>query len=334
MDIDETYLTYYSGPKSDHFDGEKFFNPWAPRPKKGFGDMLKWKFNGERAEWPDFVENPGRPAIEENPSAKARVTYIGHATMLVQMNGTNLLVDPVFSERASPFSYVGPKRVRAPFIPLDKLPRIDAVYVSHNHYDHLDLASLSWLAANRKPLIITPLGNTRIIKQCAQDCRMAALDWHQATMLPNGVELTVVPTQHWSRRSMNDINRDLWGGVYLKAQNSPSTSIYYVADSGFHADFFKELAQRYGAPDIAMIPIGAYEPRWFMKYSHMNPEEAVALHQILKATKSMGFHFETFQLTDEAFDAPRKATEALLEKHKIRGQDFLIPYPGDFIDIG
>lgn len=295
--------------------------------------MLKWRMNGERATWPETVENPARPTLLETPPAKTRVTYIGHATILIQMNGTNLLVDPVFSERCSPFRHIGPKRVRPPFVPLEKLPKIDAVYVSHNHYDHMDLASLSWLASNHKPLIITPLGNTRIIRQCAEGCRMVALDWHEATMLPNGLSLTVVPSQHWSRRSMNDTNRDLWGGFYLKSQLESQNSIYYVADSGLHSGFFSGLAEKYGAPGIAIIPIGAYEPRWFMKYSHMNPDEAVQVHSVMGARKSMGFHFETFQLTDEAFDAPRKATEFSLNKNKIRGQDFLIPYPGDFIDI-
>lgn len=326
MNIDESYLTYYTGPKSDHYDGERFFNPWAQRPEKGFFDMLKWRFNGERADWPESVENPPRPAIEPSHDG-LKVTYIGHATILIQTMGINLLVDPVFSERCSPFSAIGPKRVRQPFVSLEKLPKIDFVFLSHNHYDHLDQASLSWLARNRKPVFITPLGNTRLIGPCGDGCSMVALDWHQATPLGKDISLHVTPAQHWSRRGWSDINRDLWGGFFLK--NSKGQSVFYCGDSGFDAGLFKDINARYGAPDIALLPIGAYEPRWFMKYSHMNPDEAVQIHQIMSAKKSMGFHFETFQLTDEAIDAPRKALEFALKRANIKGEEFLAPYPGD-----
>lgn len=328
MNIDESYLTYYTGPKSDHFDGERFFNPWNQRGKKGFWDVMKWRMQGGRAEWPESAENPPRPALDDS-SENLKVTYIGHATLLIQTMGINLLIDPVFSERCSPFTSIGPKRVRPPFVPLEKLPKIDFVFVSHNHYDHLDQASLSWLARNRKPLFITPLGNTRLIAPCGDGCQIAALDWHQVLPLGENASLQLTPAQHWSRRGFNDINRDLWGGFFLKTTQGQSA--YYSGDSGFDQGLFESLGQKYGAPDIAILPLGAYEPRWFMKYSHMNPAEAVKIHQIMKAKKSIGFHFETFQLTDEAIDAPRKALEQALKAAKVKGEDFLAPYPGDFV---
>lgn len=330
MNIDDSYLTYYAGPKSDHFDGERFFNPWSARPDKGFWDMVKWRMNGQRATWPETVENPPKPPIEPRRE-RLTVTYIGHATLLVQAMGINLLIDPVFSERCSPFTSIGPKRVRPPFVPLEKLPPIDYVFVSHNHYDHLDQMSLSWLARNHKPVFITPLGNTRLIGPCADGCSMVALDWHQGTPLGENLALHLTPAQHWSRRGWSDINRDLWGGFFLKT--AQGESVYYCGDSGFHEGLFDSIAKKYGAPDIALLPIGAYEPRWFMIYSHMNPDEAVKIHKILGAKKSMGFHFETFQLTDEAIDAPRKALGEALTASNIKGEDFLAPSPGDFMSV-
>lgn len=329
MNIDESYLTYYAGPPSDHFDGERFFNDWSPRPKKGFFDMLKWRMNGQRADWPEHVEN--EPRLPLSATFDTKVTYIGHATILIQTMGMTLLVDPVFSERCSPFANIGPKRARKPFVSLEMLQKIDFVFVSHNHYDHMDLASLSWLTRNHKPVIITPLGNTRLIGPVADGCELRALDWHQATKLGEHASLTITPAQHWSRRGWSDINRDLWGGFFLK--NTQGQSVFYCSDSGFHHGLFEDLHKRHGAPDIALLPIGSYEPRWFMEYSHMNPDEAVRIHKILDAKKSMGFHFETFQLTDEAFDAPRKALAQALNVHKIKGEDFLAPYPGDSITL-
>lgn len=331
MDIDKSYLSYYSGPVSDHFDGEQFFNPWERRPKKGLWDVFKWRMEGNRATWPEIVENEPKPEPLER-SGPLKVTYYGHATMLVQVGQINLLVDPVFSERCSPFSNMGPKRVRKPFTPIEKLPKIDFVFVSHNHYDHLDLASLSWLAANHKPLIYTPLGNTRLMKPCTGGCTMLAMDWHQTAEMGNGLSLSLTPAQHWSRRGLNDISRDLWGGFFLKEEKT-GHSLFYSGDSGYNQKLFTDIQARHGSPDIALIPIGAYEPRWFMKYSHMNPDESVQTMKALKAKTAMGFHFETFQLTDEPFDAPRKHTIQALKKHGVQEKDFLIPYPGDSITL-
>ena len=327
MNIDETYLDYYAGEKSDHFDGTRFFNPWNPNGKKGFLDLLKWKFNGNRAEWPEKVENAGRPPIVPS-SEDLRVTYIGHATFLVQAGGMGLLIDPVFSDRASPFSAIGPKRVRKPFIGWSQLPKIDYVFISHNHYDHLDQPSIGWLARNHKPVFITPLGNTRLIKPCVEYCSMIALDWHQSTSIGNGMTLSLTPAQHWSRRGINDINRDLWGGLFLKTKTG--TGLYYSADTGFDKGLFQSIRDRNGIPDLALLPIGAYEPRWFMKYSHMNPDDTLQAYKILGARAGMAFHHETFHLSDEAFDMPRRHTLAVLERYGIAEKDFLVPVPGDF----
>lgn len=330
MNIDDSYLTYYKGPVSDHFDGELFFNPWERRPDRGIWDIIKWRMKGNHAKWPESVENPLRPAIAEH-SDTLKITFIGHASVLVQTKGVNLLLDPVFSERCSPFASIGPKRARKPFVPLEKLPKIDFVFVSHNHYDHLDLASLSWLAHNHKPVFYTPLGTTRIIAPAIEKCTMLPLDWHQSVELGQDLTLTLTPAQHWSRRSFGDTCRDLWGGFVLQEKNGPS--LYFAGDTGFHQAMFEDIRKRHGAPDIAILPIGAYEPNWFMKYSHMNPDDAVAAFKILGAKKAMAIHFETFQLTDEGFDAPRKRALEMMKKENISERDFVIPYPGDTVSL-
>lgn len=321
---------YYTGDITDHFDGKRFYNPWDRFGKKGFLDLLKWRMQSKGSEWPLYAENPHKPPLIER-SEKLRVTYIGHATMLAQVSNLNILIDPVFSPRASPSKTIGPKRIRDPFVSLDMLPKIDFVFVSHNHYDHLDVESLSWLSRKHKPVIITPLGNARIIKPRAPDCEIITLDWHQKTSLDGKADLWLTPSQHWSRRGLYDINRDLWGGFFLKTKDGQS--LYYTGDSGFHTDLFEDIFKRHGSPEIALLPIGAYEPRWFMKYAHMNPEDAVNVYKILKPKRAMAFHFETFPMTDEGFIAPRITLEHELVKANIGGQDFIAPYPGDVLEV-
>lgn len=322
---------FYRGPVSDHFDGERFFNPWAKMGAKRWRDFFRWRLLHERSLWPQLVGNDERPGFGDVLHRPVRATYIGHATILLQIQGQTMLTDPVFSDRASPFTKMGPRRVRKPFLPLESLPKIDVVFISHNHYDHMDMASISYLARHHQPIFITPLGNSRLIRAIAGDCPIIELDWHQTHTFESGLSVTVTPSQHWSRRSLHDINRDLWGGAIFK--DAEGQSIYFTGDSGFHQSLFEELHGRYGSPSLALIPIGAYEPRWFMQYAHMDPSEAMQVHQILKPQKSMGFHFETFQLTNEAFDAPRKTATEAMKQQKIEDGSFLVPYPGDFIEI-
>lgn len=322
---------YYNGPETDHFNGKHFYNPWDPRPKKGLLALLRWRFTEARSVWPLSVVNEDQDPIADAPPKGLRVFYIGHATFLVQIDGMNLLLDPVFSDRASPFSRIGPRRVRKPFVGLAQLPPIDAIFISHNHYDHLDMPSIKWLAREHKPMIVTPLGNPRLLREVMEGCRIVALDWHESLTFANGSTLTLTPAQHWSRRGMHDLNRDLWGGCFLKTGDGES--LYFTGDTGFYDKMFEDIAARHGAPDLALLPIGAYEPRWFMKYAHMNPEDAVNAHKILKAKKSMGFHFETFQMTNEGFDDPRKFLGEVLEKEKIPPSNFIAPFPGQFISL-
>ncbi len=328
MKKDTRPSAYYTGPVTDHFDGIRFFNPWNPRGKKGFIDFLKWRADKNRSIWPKMIENIAKPPIPEQ-SQKARATFIGHATILIQLNGLNILTDPVFSFRASPYSKAGPRRVRQPFVRIDQLPRIDYVFVSHNHYDHMDTASLRALAQKFNPTFITPLGNIRHIKPWIGSDPIVSLDWHETFDL-GGAKLSLTPAQHWSRRGFTDVNRDLWGGAFIKDETGQS--VYFTGDSGFDKGLFEDIFRRHGAPDIALLPIGAYEPRWFMKYAHMNPADAVEVHKILQARKSMGFHFGTFQMTNEGIEDPVRDLNLALIHENIAQTDFIAPFPGDFVE--
>jgi L-ascorbate metabolism protein UlaG (beta-lactamase superfamily) len=300
---------YYEGPVSDHFDGRIFFDPHGV-PPKSLGDLLRWWTGGGKAKWPERVEN----AHADRPPARVdggrlRISFVGHATLLLQTGGLNILTDPVWSERASPFRFAGPKRVREPGIAFDKLPPIDAVLVSHGHYDHLDLDTLSRLAASHRPRVVTPLGNDTVMRWHDPAIRTEAHDWHDRVVLGNGVAVTLAPMRHWSARGVLDRNKALWAAFVLE---TPAGRIFHVADSGYGDGYhFRTARDRYGPFRLAILPVGAYEPRWFMGDMHMNPEEAIRAFLDCGAALALGHHLETFQLTNEAIDAPRQAlTEA------------------------
>ena len=291
-------------PMSDHCDGERFFNPDPGTPSRGLPDVLRWRVAGGRVAWPEHVTDP--PA-DPPPDTVARgtvaVTYVGHATFLLRLAGCVVLTDPMFSDRCSPVSWAGPKRVRAPGLALADLPRPDLVLLSHNHYDHLDLPSLRTLQRRFAPRVITMLGNAATLRAAGVDAQ--EMDWwDQAIAGP--LSITATPARHFAARTPFDRNRSLWGGFMI---GSGDGKLLFAGDSGM-GPHWSTIAERLGAPDVALLPIGAYEPRWFMAPVHMNPEEAVQAHRALGAKRSVGMHFGTFQLTDEAIDAPLIALKA------------------------
>jgi L-ascorbate metabolism protein UlaG (beta-lactamase superfamily) len=316
-----------SSAVSDHFDGKRFFNP-AVDTDKSFRDLLRMlRGDGLRmpVPWPPRVDNrsfpPPPPSV---PPDQIAVTYIGQATFLLQCAGFNILTDPTFSERASPVRWAGPKRVRDPGVAFGHLPPIDLVLLSHNHYDHMDLSTLRRLRRRWNPPIVTGLGNGRYlarkgIRQCIE------LDWWQSCEPRSGVHITYVPAQHWSSRGFFDRRRMLWGGHVLRV---PGGRVYFAGDSGYPGHFC-EIGQRLGAPDIALLPIGAYEPRWFMSSQHMNPHEAVRAHLDLGARLSVAMHFATFRLSDEALDAPVQALEIARQEHGVSPEAFRVPEFGE-----
>ncbi len=293
---------YYDGPVSDHFDGIYFRDPHGV-PPKSFADLARWWSTKGGEPWPEWAPSP----YVDHPPARVtgntvRISYVGHASFLVQTAGLNLLIDPVWSERVSPFGFVGPKRVNDPGIPFEALPPIDAVLVSHAHYDHLDGATLSRLAQAHRPRVITPLGNDTIMRSHYPAIAAEAYDWHDRVTLKPGLDVTLVPLRHWSARGLFDRNKSLWAGFVL---DTPGGRIFHVADSGYGDGYrFREARERYGPFRLAILPIGAYAPRWYMRDQHMDPREAVQAFFDCGAELALAHHHGTFKLTDEAIDAP------------------------------
>jgi N-acyl-phosphatidylethanolamine-hydrolysing phospholipase D len=300
--------------------GDRFQNNYVEFEPKGLGALLQWKMAASRAGLPKPPQQPTPRAAPDLDFLRANaaagsamvpsVTWIGHATTLVQVGGINVLTDPIFSERASPFSFLGPKRQVAPGIAIGELPHIDAVLVSHNHYDHLDEASVRALAAQAggPPLFVVPLGVKAWLAALGIE-RAVELDWWQSARV-GAVEIVFTPAQHWSGRSLTDRMATLWGSYAIFA---PDFQVWFAGDTAYSKDFadiHRRFAARHGAGrgfDLALIPIGAYEPRWFMRSQHVDPTEAVQIHRDLVVARSIGIHWGTFELTDESLDEPPQA---------------------------
>ncbi len=322
---------YYRGPVSDHFDGEQFFNPGHAYPQS-FGRLMHLYAREDWSSWPAVV--PGLPAVKPPPrlvGAAARVTFVGHASWLIQAAGLNILVDPHWSERASPFGFVGPKRANAPGIAFDDLPPIDIVLVTHNHYDHLDVPTLTRLWQRNRPLLITPLGNDTIVTAQTPGYETRAVDWGQAVDVGNGVTIHTEETLHWSARGLRDRRHALWASFVIE---TPAGRIYAVGDSGFGTGAtFRQVARRHADIRLALLPIGAYEPRWFMGSQHMNPPEAVEAFKLVGAVQALGHHWGTFQLTTEPHDLPPSDLATALSANAIAPDRFVAVRPGAVHEI-
>ncbi len=318
-------------PISDHCDGVRFFNPRGPSARS-FWDLPKWwgqQLRGSATAWPRSVPAPAQVRLPANVSSgQVAATFIGHATYLLQFAGCTVLTDPVFSSRAGPFGLLGPKRARPPALRLGELPRVDVVVLSHNHYDHLDLASLRWLAQHRRPLIIAPLG-LKAWLGARGVANVVELDWWQSHFAGSGIEIICTPAQHWSSRWPWDRCLTLWGGFCLK---TAAGSVWFAGDTGW-GPHFAEIRARLGTPDLALLPIGAYEPRWFMAAVHMNPAEAVRAHLALGAKQSLASHHSTFRLTDEGIDAPVHDLAAARDAHAVPPAAFTAPGFGETVPV-
>ncbi|MEW6671267.1 MAG: MBL fold metallo-hydrolase [Thermodesulfobacteriota bacterium] len=301
--------------------------------RHGFADFMKWRWqrlwqNRPEPESYEFPLAQNDPAALRSNTDKTTLTWIGHATLLFQLEGKNILTDPVFSQRASPVQWAGPKRVVPPGLAFEDLPPIDMVLISHDHYDALDKSTV-WALYQRKggadTLFVVPLG----FKGWFDDLgirKVIELDWWEQHP-HKGLIFTAVPVQHWSKRSLFSRNESLWAGWVVRSERF---RFFFCGDSGY-APHFKEIGARMGPFDLAAIPIGAYEPRWFMKQHHMNPEEALQVHADIKARKSVGIHWGTFILTDEPLDEPpRKLQNALKEKQN-PAPDFTVLKHGETI---
>jgi L-ascorbate metabolism protein UlaG (beta-lactamase superfamily) len=314
----------YKGPVTDHFNGKHFFHPWQKRGgTAGFSDVLKWQMDRKRVrgEWKPQDNKPGEKPLPRVEGSELRVTFINHSTALIQTEGLNIITDPIYSKRAGPFFWTGPKRFKNPGIRFEDLPKIDIILLSHNHYDHLDHKTLTKLSARDNPLIVTALGVPHFLAQ-HKITNAIELDWWQTHKINDSVTIHSVPAQHFSGRGTVDRNTSLWCGFVISTSVG---NVYFAADTGY-VPVFKEIGERFGEMRVALIPIGAYIPRWFMQSVHVSPKEAVMMHKDVNSKLSIGIHHGTFRLADEGMDDP-----ALDLAHELREQDVI---NDSFIVIG
>jgi L-ascorbate metabolism protein UlaG (beta-lactamase superfamily) len=315
-------------PLSDHFNGKTFFNP-GEQSNRGILDAFKWKFTSKATPWPARIE-VATQALPPAPAGDGVVaTWVGQSTFLIRSANATVLTDPVWSETAGPTAWLGSRRAARPGLDLDAVPRVDLVLLSHDHYDHCDLPTLRRLALRDDPLIVAPLGYKKLLSGAGYS-RIVELDWWQENAPVSGLGVTLVPARHWTRRTPYGTNRRLWGGYMLRIGGR---SVYFVGDSGYQEGLFAEIGRRCGAPDLALIPIGAYEPRWFMASAHMNPAESVRVHVEVGSRRSFAMHWGTFQLTDEGFNAPVIALKEALAGAGLGPADFAAPSIGSSITI-
>ena len=356
----------YHGPVSDHFDGKHFFN--APRMTRDhFRTFIKWMLTRKPGPWLDWTDVPyGEPPPKRVDKGALRVTFVNHSTVLIQMDGLNILTDPIWSMRSSPVSWVGPKRHRPPGIRFEDLPPIDVVIINHNHYDHMDVPTLKRLVETYHPRIFVGLGNQAFLERHGiKDAH--DMDWWNSVLLSKppkkssfdviaseakqshgiatalsgprndffggslsaDVTLTFVPSRHFSGRSFCDRNRTLWGSFVIKG---PAGVVYFAGDTGFGPQF-EEIRKRFGPPRLALLPIGAYLPRWFMSPVHLSPEEAVQAHKILGAQTSMAIHFGTFRLGDDGQFEPIEQLFKALDTEGVSPKNFWVLNFGEGRDV-
>lgn len=317
----------YQGQKSNHFDGEVFHN-LDEEQSFDYGAFISFLLFRSYGYWADYYPQK----IKSNPPSFAnygelKVTFINHATTLIQFDSLNILTDPVWSEYTTPLPPIGPKRHREAGIDIDSLPQIDIVVISHNHYDHLDLATLKKLKEKFKPLILYPLGNKPLFDD-NELTNSKAMDWWDSLVI-KGRTITFVPARHFSNRGITDRNGTLWGGYIFQTDGGP---VYFAGDTGFGVHY-KMINQHYGKLRLSILPIAPIEPRSFMQEVHQDAREAVKAHIALQSQKSMGIHFGTFQQASDAMSAPIDSLIVALRDLGVSPRNFILPGHGRVIDI-
>jgi L-ascorbate metabolism protein UlaG (beta-lactamase superfamily) len=312
-----------------NFDGAKFRNEHLGDDQdNGFLKLLKWQFAGGSKPWPKSVADNAIADLRAVTEPRAaNVSFINHATSLIRTPDLTLITDPVFSERVSPLRWLGPRRRRAAGAAFAETPKIDAVLLSHNHYDHMDIASLAEVQERDRPLFVVPLGNRKYLRKIGS-AHIVELDWWESLPV-NGSTITLVPMQHWSLRGTGRRRDALWGGYVIE---SNELKILFSGDTGYNSHF-RSIREKFGAFDASLLPIGAYEPRWFMQKFHMNPGEAVQAHLDLQSSLSIAIHFGTFKLSDEGMDDPLIALQKALSDLSVPANRFITPKNGETIFV-
>lgn len=310
----------YKGPESDHFNGKTFRNLDGIKAR-GLKDILKWALTEDPGPWDKILK--GDAVVGSLPGStladgSLNVTFVNHATFLIQMDGMNILTDPIWSKRASPFQWIGPKRMRPPGIKFEELPEIHTVLISHNHYDHLDINTVKKLDQKFSPLFITPLGVSKYLQKNGIT-NTVELDWWEKNSIAKDLSVSAVPAQHFSGRGLSDRDKTLWCGYVVETDYA---NIYFAGDTGYDG-FFKEIGRQFDPIEVALIPIGAYRPRWFMEPIHVDPEQAVQIHKDVRAKTSIGMHFGTFPLADDGMDEPVRDLAKARNKFGLKDEEFV-----------
>ncbi|MGE0931461.1 MBL fold metallo-hydrolase [Peijinzhouia sedimentorum] len=318
----------YKGPVTDHFDGNKFIHPWEAPASKGFLDVLKWMTSRDQGEWREDLSSITADPIEPRIFGdELKITFINHATVLVQTQGVNILFDPIWSARTSPISFLGPKRQKAVGVPFEDLPQIDVVIYSHNHYDHLDVQSILMLNRAFSPKFIAPLGIDLFIKKQGV-ANVIAMDWWDSTILDE-IEIIATPAQHFSGRGFFDRDKTLWCSYVIKTAGG---NIFFGGDTGY-ASIFKEIGERFDEMRLAMVPIGAYKPRWFMSPVHTDPAEGYQIYKDVNASYGIPIHFGTFPLADDGQFDPENELKEILAKENSQDGKFKLLRNGESWEI-
>ncbi len=301
----------------------RFHNPDGTEPP-GFGDFLSWQLNRtktpDRASVPRVAPDLERLAHPPGPGEGARLTWLGHSSFLVQLDGVSLLLDPALEQGIGPGAAVG--RNVPPGVPVEKLPRIDACLVSHDHYDHLDLPTLEKVRC----MVVAGLGQEKLFRKAR--LLHVPLGWWQSTAVGD-VTVTFVPAQHFSQRGLSDRGRSLWGGFVIQGR---SATLYHAGDTGYFAGF-AEIGKAFPGIDAAMLPTGAYEPRWFMRRMHMDPDEALQAFEDLGARVFVAMHWGTFKQSDEALDEPPRRVEAGRARRGLPPERVRVPAVGETLEV-
>jgi L-ascorbate metabolism protein UlaG (beta-lactamase superfamily) len=317
----------YTGPVTDHFDGKRFYN-YGETNTRNLWHVLKWLLTRNREPW-SYVNAKAGPAPSVEVSNQIRITHINHSTFLIQCDNVNILTDPVWSERVSPFRSLGPKRNRPPGIRMEDLPAIHVILLSHNHYDHLDIASLKLLEEKHRPQIIVPLGVDRLLTKHKLK-NVSVLDWWQSVSASASLVVQALPAHHASARGSFDRDKTLWCGFSITTSIG---KIYFAGDTGYHAETFNRIGRDTGPFQVSIIPIGASRPVWFMSPVHCTPHEALQIHIDVKSKQSIASHFGTFSLGDDSQHGPALELDEALEERGIDKKEFIIPDAGTPINI-